>query len=49
MGYTEGVVYDEIQAYLNFGWESNKFSKGVKKNVLKGLNKKYLQLFELVN
>jgi len=29
MGYTESVVKDEIQAYLQYGWESNDFGKGV--------------------
>ncbi len=46
MGYTEGVVYDEIQAYLNFGWESKKFSKGVRKNTLKSLSKKYRKIYQ---
>ena len=29
MGYTTKVIDDEIQAYLQYGWESNKFGKGV--------------------
>jgi hypothetical protein len=29
MGYTEMVIKDEIQAYLQYGWESNDFGKGV--------------------
>lgn len=29
MGYTESVIKDEIQAYLQYGWESNDFGKGV--------------------
>ena len=29
MGYTELVIKDEIQAYLQYGWESNDFGKGV--------------------
>ena len=29
MGYTENVIDDEIQAYLQYGWESDKFGSGV--------------------
>lgn len=29
MGYTESVIKDEIQAYLQYGWESDSFGKGV--------------------
>lgn len=29
MGYTENVIDDEIQAYLQYGWETDKFGSGV--------------------
>ncbi len=29
MGYTDSVIDDEIQAYLQYGWESDSFGKGV--------------------
>jgi hypothetical protein len=29
MGYTEAVIDDEIQAYIQYGWESDDFGKGV--------------------
>lgn len=29
MGYTEAVIDDEIQAYMQYGWESDDFGKGV--------------------
>lgn len=45
MGYTDGVIDDEIQAYLSWGWDYAKFSKGVPKNICKQLNKEYLKVF----
>lgn len=45
MGYTESVVDDEIQAYLSWGWDYAKFSKGVPKKICKQLNKEYLKVF----
>jgi len=45
MGYTDGVVYDEIQAYLTWHNEYTKFSKGVPKKILKQLNKEYQKVF----
>jgi hypothetical protein len=45
MGYTDGVVYDEIQAYLTWHSEYSKFSKGVPKKILKQLNKEYQKVF----
>ena len=29
MGYTDSVINDEIQAYLQYGWENDSFGKGV--------------------
>ena len=46
MGYTESVVDDEIQAYLSWGWDYAKFSKGVSKKICKGLNKEYRKVFD---
>ncbi len=45
MGYTDGVVYDEIQAYLTWHNEYNRFTKGVPKKILKQLNKEYQKVF----
>jgi hypothetical protein len=45
MGYTDSVVYDEIQAYLSWHYEYTKFSKGVPKKILKQLNKEYQKVF----
>jgi uncharacterized C2H2 Zn-finger protein len=45
MGYTDGVVYDEIQAYLTWHNEYNRFTKGVSKKILKQLNKEYQKVF----
>jgi hypothetical protein len=45
MGYTESVVDDEIQAYLSWGWDYAKFSKGVSKKLCKQLNKEYRKVF----
>jgi hypothetical protein len=46
MGYTEGVIDDEIQAYLSTNYEYTKFSKGVNKKVCKQLHKQYKAIFE---
>jgi len=46
MGYTESVMDDEIQAYLTWGWDYAKFSKGVNKNICKQLNKEYRKVFD---
>jgi hypothetical protein len=45
MGYTESVVDDEIQAYLSWGWDYAKFSKGVDKKFCKTINKEYQKVF----
>jgi hypothetical protein len=45
MGYTESVIDDEIQAYLSWGWDYAKFSKGVSKKLCKQLNKEYRKVF----
>jgi hypothetical protein len=45
MGYTDGVVYDEIQAYMCFGWDYVKFNKGVPKSECKKFHKEYLKVF----
>ncbi len=46
MGYTDGVIDDEIQAYLSTNWEYPKFSKGVSKKLCKVLSKQYKQIFK---
>lgn len=46
MGYTDGVIDDEIQAYLSTNYEYTKFSKGVTKKVCKQLHKQYKAIFE---
>jgi hypothetical protein len=46
MGYTDGVIDDEIQAYLSTNYEYTKFSKGVSKKVCKQLHKQYKSIFE---
>lgn len=46
MGYTESVIDDEIQAYLTWGWDYAKFSKGVDKNFCKTINKEYRKVFD---
>jgi hypothetical protein len=46
MGYTDGVIDDEIQAYLSTNYEYTKFSKGVSKKVCKQLHKQYKAIFE---
>jgi hypothetical protein len=45
MGYTESVVDDEIQAYLSWGWDYAKFSKGVSTKFCKTINKEYQKVF----
>jgi hypothetical protein len=45
MGYTDGVIDDEIQAYLSTNYEYTKFSKGVTKKVCKALHKQYKAIF----
>jgi len=45
MGYTAGVIPDEIQAYLAFGHDYQKFNKGVSKKKCKQLNKEYIKIF----
>jgi len=47
MGYTAAVIPDEIQAYLTWGWDYAKFSKGVSKKLCKQLNKEYRKVFDL--
>lgn len=44
MGYTDGVIDDEIQAYLNYGHDWRAFSKGVSKKLCKDLNKTMLSV-----
>lgn len=44
MGYTDGVVDDEIQAYLNYGHDWPTFSRGVNKKLCKELNKNMLAI-----
>jgi hypothetical protein len=46
MGYTAAVIPDEIQAYLSWGWDYAKFSKGVSKQLCKQLNKQYRKVFD---
>lgn len=45
MGYTTGVVPDEIQAYLAFGHDYKPFTKGVTKKVCNELHKQYINIF----
>ena len=45
MGYTDGVIDDEIQAYLSTNYEYTNFSKGVSKKTLKQLSKEYQKVF----
>lgn len=45
MGYTAGVVPDEIQAYLSFGHDYKPFTKGVSKKVCNELHKQYINIF----
>ncbi len=45
MGYTAGVVPDEIQAYLAFGHDYKPFTKGVSKKVCNELHKQYINIF----
>ena len=45
MGYTADVIPDEIQAYLTWGWDYAKFSKGVSKRKCKSFHKEYQKVF----
>lgn len=45
MGYTDKVVVDEIQAYLTFGHDYEKFNKGVDEKFCKQWNKEYSRVF----
>lgn len=45
MGYTDKVIADEIQAYLTFGHDYQKFNNGVDKKLCKNLNKEYIKVF----
>jgi len=47
MGYTEMVIDDEIQAYLQYGWESDSFGKGVPLEIREMYNSWYSD--ELIN
>jgi len=46
MGYTAGVIPDEIQAYLAFGHDYKPFTKGVTKKVCNELHTQYINLFK---
>ena len=41
MGYTENVIDDEIQAYLQYGWETEKFGGGVPMEIREMYNSWY--------
>lgn len=41
MGYTDGVVWDEVQAYLTAGWRLGGFSRGVPDQVCESLSSEY--------
>jgi hypothetical protein len=43
MGYTTKVINDEIQAYLQYGYDDDRFGKGVSLKQLKQYNKIYLE------
>ena len=43
MGYASKVVNDEIQAYLQYGYNESRFSKGADFKQLKEYNKIYLE------
>jgi hypothetical protein len=45
MGYTEDVIDDEIQAYLNFGHDWPAFTKGVSKRLCNNLHKTYQSIY----
>jgi len=45
MGYTEGVLWDEVQAYFTAGWKLGGFSKGVPDKVCEDLSKRYNEVF----
>jgi hypothetical protein len=46
MGYTEGVVWDEVQAYLTAGWRHGGFSRGVPDKVCESLGDNYKRTFD---
>ena len=41
MGYTEAVIDDEIQAYLQYGWDNDDFGKGVPMEIREMYNSWY--------
>ncbi len=49
MGYTDGVINDEIQAYLNFGHDWPAFAKGVNKGLCKKLHKTYQSIYNSIS
>jgi len=49
MGYAPKVVDDEIQAYIQYGYEEARFSKGVNFKQLKEYNKIYLEAAKQYN
>jgi hypothetical protein len=49
MGYTTKVINDEIQAYLQYGYREDGFSKGVNFKQLKEYNKIYLEAAKQYN
>jgi hypothetical protein len=49
MGYTTKVINDEIQAYLQYGYDDARFSKGVNFKQLKQYNKIYLEAAKQYN
>jgi len=49
MGYTTKVINDEIQAYLQYGYGEDRFSKGVNFKQLKQYNKIYLEAAKQYN
>jgi hypothetical protein len=46
MGYTMGVINDEIQAYMTINWDYQRFCKGVPKKVRQKLNQKYVEVLK---
>ena len=46
MGYTESVIKDEIQAYLQYGWETDGFGKGVPLEIREMYNNWYEEELE---
>jgi hypothetical protein len=49
MGYTDEVINDEIQAYLNFGHDWPAFTKGVSKRLCKKLHKTYQLIYNNIS